>query len=276
MIPLGIIASSRRRGPPPSGSVLQFWYDADDVSTFTYDPALVDLGPYVQQWRDKSGFARHLTPRSGADFGTSTDTTALRNGTLNGRDVVEFRRNSFDRYGCRMRGASPHGEPDPLPFQGDYTVMAVYRWHSSMGTNGDGAIIVGFCTTAAADVRSSNGAMPVHRIDGWPATDFTDTTHQTTTLASTGFTFGTPYLRTVIKNGATLSVWENGTLVSTTTVSDHGEPFHRLSINTDPVSASSARCGASGIAELKGWQGALNTTERQAEEAALTAKWGLP
>jgi hypothetical protein len=244
---------------------LEFWYDAADGSTFTYSTA-----PSVSVWRDKSGTRRHLQPRTGVTFDVNgSGAAANRNVTLNSLDVVGFRQSAFPRYGCRMRG-SGFGEVEPIPFQNDYTVMSVWRWHSSM--TADGALVIGFCSTTAVDVLGPLGAMPVTRTG---TTNFTQTTHQTDTLASEAFTFGTPVLRTVIKSGTTLSVWEDGSLIATTTVSDHAQAFHRLAVNTDPVSGSSSRCGSFDLAEIKGWSGALSASERAAEESALIAKWGL-
>lgn len=76
---LGIVASAvgpQVAAPIPTSGLL-FWYDADDVLSFTLS------GANVTQWRDKSGNGRHL--------GNTTGNAARSTGTIKtGRGSVDF------------------------------------------------------------------------------------------------------------------------------------------------------------------------------------------
>lgn len=107
---LGIVASavgSQGSAPIPTSGLL-WWWDADDLTTFTL------AGSNVSQWRDKSGNGRHLS----INLGNATRSTG----------TIKAGRGSVDFGGSAMISVSD-GAANAKPF----SVFAIIK-HAGVGT----------------------------------------------------------------------------------------------------------------------------------------------
>lgn len=195
-------------------------------------------GSVVSQWNDKSGNGRHMVQGTVANQPT-------RDVTINGLSAVKFTGSPKN-----MRTAS--GSTIAQPWMA--FVVA-----TDAGTGGAGRLLANRADVNAQvtiGVLSTNGAV-------YAGTAFIGQGSAPSANAAQQIT--------VLANGASSQAWGNGTAGSAGNAGSQS-----LVIGTIGSSGNDTNYHGGNIAELIIYNSSLSSTDRQAVEAYLKAKWGTP
>jgi hypothetical protein len=227
----------------PSLITTALWLDAADASTVTASSSLVD------EWRDKSGNARHAT-------GTTTTRPAYTSAGLNGRNVITF-----------------DGTDDFLSLSGitldtDNTfVFSVYQ-RSSAGIH---SIDVGSIPSSQVDSTRGYG-------NWW----FSDNVLYSQLRSSSPSTFGTHgtaststgvFINSLARNSTGTQAWRNGSTLGTR--QQVGAPLNPVLSYVGRQGATSGGYTNGYIAEIIVGRFDISDLDRQKTEGYLAHKWGL-
>jgi hypothetical protein len=241
-LPLGLMAGRGSAFTPASVSNLALWFDATRIT------GLSDGGS-VATWSDLSGNGRDATQATGAS--KPTYKTAI----LNGRPVVRFDGNDFLSIGAFDIASAA------------VTVFAVCSASagSAQAIFEDGDADGG--TTGFALQRNASNKAVVYGKGDAGYSSFVSTATLTTTAQTVSAVFDKSAVNeaTLWLNGATAGVQSNSANTNTFT----GSQAARLGMLN-----SVTQLLTGDIAELLLYRAALATTDRQAVETYLRAKWG--
>lgn len=220
---------------------LAAWYDASDAASIT------ESGGAVSQWNDLSGNGYHLTQS------TSTQKPTTGSHTMNGLNVLDFSSDGKDRMA-----------PSSNPLSGASAGTMFYV------AQGDGITRPGSC---AAPVNGPGGGQ-----DSWyPFSGSryewfgTNSRKSWSAAGPNDAYFIDPHYICVRAASGAFDEWRNGTSTystGTNTVSFTSSLI--VGYNGDGDSAT-----VLDIAEIILYDSALSTSDREAVEAYLAAKWGI-
>lgn len=224
----------------PGVTNLQAHWDASNAGS------VHDTGGLVDSWDDLSGHARTMTATL-----TARPTTGTR--TQNSLNVFDF-----DGTNDSMITAT---QTIPLPI----TMFLV----------------------CASDITTSGTREPVGQVNGVTPMIYTSNTGSgnkwamsagTAKISSTAADAAAHQLSAVFATGAACNLWLDGTQIITNQnaviAGSNGWNAHAMVLGHDNLIA--LRYWNGWIAEQRVYSGALSTTDRQAIEATLKAKWGTP
>ena len=224
---------------PRTISGCSLWLDGADSSSMTLS------GSNVSQWRDKSGNGRDTTV---------TGTPVLSNNTV------------LSRNGIYLNGTSSF--TGSLPYTSN--TLSYYIVGTSESDSSDSARLIAFSTTSNFSYDSSTRLVGFGRIGStnqWVV-------YRNANLSSATLTYGAPYLLSSVIDGATNSVFLNGT--NTGNVGTSGNfSFTHYGIATSPGLDSNSR-NKGFVFEVLVFTAALTTAQRQQIEGYLYAKWNVP
>jgi hypothetical protein len=230
----------------PIQTNLIFWYDANDLASFTL------VGSDVSQWNDRSGNGNHLQQ-------TTSGFRPQRTGTLNGRSTVNF--DGTDNYMNSVGNVLLPGDQSfYIVVEPDTNSTLIIFEHSANWNSFSGQIfLVNSSTQWQSGIRRAAGTA--------------DAKNFTTRTAGA-------HLISVVMDGthAGHSAWQDGAALTGATASSQNDNEGTGTANTGLYVGS--RNGASlffdgKIAEFIMYDATHNTTDRQTIETYLLDKWGL-
>lgn len=237
---LGRSAAAAPWDPLDEASLL-WWLDASDLSSITKDGSNL-----VTEWRDKAP--------GGFEVTTAGPPTWLASG-LNGRPAVEV-------TGQGMLGAFAHAANEASVFM----VGTLINGGSSSGP------AISFAATGVAST-GAGGWNPVKRN---ATTEAINSAHAGSSQASNAVTYTTPWLRTSMRDAATIYFGLNGATVSTAAVSFTTDyDLAALGANITSGGVIGTVFGHFRIAEIVMFGVKVATALQQQIEGYLAHRWGI-
>ena len=242
------------------------WLDASDSSTLfnaVTGGSLPTNGQSVARWQDKSGNARHATQSD------STKRPLRITSSLNSKDIIRFD-GTNDRFTAALSSTATQ-----------ISIFGVFLKASAGGSNNFYSRLIGAWNTSAnaalvGDYGSTDGICVFHTsqtVGGISAPAMhawrNGSSAQRVTAA-----YATAAVYSVIRSGTSLVAHRNGTAMgSAGTTSATAFNFNQVTIGDSPSESDSRLNGD--IAEILIYPTALSTTNRQAVQNYLGAKWGI-
>lgn len=240
-----LTGSSASAFTPTSIAGCKLWLDATRGIT-------KDGSNLVSQWDDQSGQGNHAT-----QSGSNRPTWVAPTSGINGNAYINFA-SASTKYMVANAAASPFTGSDKA-----FTVSTAYRKTTNSGTQN--YFVFG---------RSSS-TTPVHQLyDNGSAYAFFRRDDASSSANSSGGTVNTStHVVTVVFSGTALSLWVDGTL----TINNAAANVGTMTLNTVGIGAWSTTSALQpfngDICEMVLHDTALGTSDRQALEEYLAAKW---
>jgi hypothetical protein len=259
---LGIIASSGGPSAPTAPvSGYKAWYDASDTATITVS------GSNVTQWNDKSANAFHLVQA------TSTKQPLSGTRTQNGKNMIDYDGNDDV--------LASNAATSAWKFLTDATGSSVFMV-MFCDTTSNGAYLTDLSNAAVANQASytwaknpddtgffgkgTNNPSGYNWFTGSTSISFTDNTAQQWSLISNP-TAATADRMLIYRNGTA-----NTNLNAQTATSSTSNPATPLNLGGSGAVAESFN---GGLCEVIIYDSVLSSTDREANQDYLAAKWGL-
>ena len=248
------VLTSRSAFTPTDIPGLALWLDGSDAATITLDGSNM-----VEQWNDKSGNGKHATQALILNRPSGT-------ATINGLGAI-----GFDGTNDCLQVASlalPSSITIFLVYtQTNSTTKLFFMEHSADASSNDGFFVYGSApSTTIRRSGSSNSNTPS------PQTPTQGTAARQTTVM---------FDRTLAADGKIARYWRDGTESTMTPSGSNSGTTVASSTATTTLNIGSRNGGVAVpfqglLGDVLVYDSALSSTNRQAVEAYLKAKWGTP